>query len=31
MYVNDVFFILKRLFLTLVNQNDPKYINYIKF
>jgi hypothetical protein len=31
MYINDGFFILKKSFLTLVNQNDPKYTNHIKF
>jgi len=26
-----IFFIFKKLFLILIYQNDPKYINYIKF
>jgi hypothetical protein len=30
-YVNDVFFIFLKLFLTLALQNNPKHIKYIKF
>jgi hypothetical protein len=31
MLVNDVFFIFKKLFLTLAHQNNAKHTNYIKF
>jgi hypothetical protein len=31
MHANNIFFILKKLFLTLAHQNDPKRTNYIKF
>jgi hypothetical protein len=30
-YVNDVFFIFKKLFLISAHQNDPKRTNHIKF
>jgi hypothetical protein len=30
-HVNDVFFIFKKLFLTLAHQNDPRHTKHIKF
>jgi hypothetical protein len=31
MHAIDIFLFFKKLFLTSAHQNDPKYINYIKF
>jgi len=31
MYQNDIFFILKKLFLRLTHQNDPKYTKKLIF